>query len=279
VNAIACASPTSRVALGHYDDQAGDTEDLIATNTPGSCRTPRRRYRPGLPAAAAAVDNSATCISSTLRLAIGEYLDRADTVQGVALTDTSGIWSAAKAPLPPGVASNPPAQPYDGRSCASSTSCAEVDGYAETSGTGLLLSDSSGTWSASARPPGKLGPGGRPGNDPPPARLPSASTCVVIGESGNGNSVIVGETSSAGSCSAPSGAAGTTPDADFDLAAPAGAPTGTLATTVVVLTVCSGPCSSGPWTLLGTMNPPRARTPRCGCMHGRSRCGPRSSCL
>ena len=96
---------------------------------------------------------SVSCTSAGNCTAAGTYGDNSDHRQGLLLTETSGTWAAAEAPLPVGAATKP-AVDILSVSCASAGNCAVVGSYRDNSGhfQGLLLTETSGTWRATKAP-------------------------------------------------------------------------------------------------------------------------------
>jgi hypothetical protein len=94
------------------------------------------------------------CAAAGSCVAVGSYSTGSNSFLGLVLTEASGSWSAAEAPLPSGALILDQHVDLDSVSCSSSTSCVAVGMYYDTSGNteGLLLTDSSGSWSAAEAP-------------------------------------------------------------------------------------------------------------------------------
>jgi hypothetical protein len=92
-----------------------------------------------------------SCPSAGNCTAVGRYEDASENRLGLLLTEKLGKWTAAEATLPTGAASDP--NPIlSAVSCASPGNCTAVGWYTDGSGNqqGLLLTQSSGTWTAAA---------------------------------------------------------------------------------------------------------------------------------
>jgi hypothetical protein len=89
-----------------------------------------------------------SCPSAGECTAVGSYTDSSGDEQGLLLSETSGVWgTAVEASLPAGAATEPNVH-IDSVSCPSSSDCAAVGYYRDSSDIRqvLLLTESSGTW-------------------------------------------------------------------------------------------------------------------------------------
>src|SRR5437764_917772 len=94
---------------------------------------------------------SLSCPSAGNCSAVGTYDDSSGHTQGLLLTETAGMWAAGvEAILPANAGSNP--EVGLSVSCTSAGNCSAVGEYDDSSGhpQGLLLSETAGTWTASA---------------------------------------------------------------------------------------------------------------------------------
>ncbi|HTX00802.1 MAG TPA: hypothetical protein VMD59_18620, partial [Acidimicrobiales bacterium] len=173
LEAVACASPTSCVADGSYVDTSYVDHGVVLTDSSGSWSAAEAPIPTGSPSSSFAELMALSCPSSSGCTGLGWYIDANGYVQGLIETDSSGTWSASKAPVPAGASSDPGAY-LSAVSCASVTSCAGFGQYddASSDAQGLLLTDSSGTWTATEAPL----PAGAAGN---PGVAPSAISCAV----------------------------------------------------------------------------------------------------
>jgi hypothetical protein len=174
-----CAAAGSCVATSLYVTSGDLQADMLLTETSGSwsaVQTPLPSSG-GTEASASAV----TCSSASSCLAVGTYADLSGNTQGLILADSSGTWTAAKAPLPANAGSNPE-DDLDAVSCASTGACVATGNYQDSSGNtqGLLLYESGSTWTASeASLPGDA-------QSNPTVKLPAAAcaasaSCLVVG--------------------------------------------------------------------------------------------------
>ena len=89
-----------------------------------------------------------SCVSASQCVAVG-YAAVSEVQEGLLLTESGGSWTAAESPLPAG-ASDPFLM---GVSCESASQCVAA-GFTDVSGVpqGLLLTESSGSWTAAEAP-------------------------------------------------------------------------------------------------------------------------------
>jgi hypothetical protein len=116
-------------------------------------------------------------------VAVGGYTDSSGNQQGLLLATRGSSWTATKAPLPAGAATNPNADLPD-VACPSASACVAVGSYTDSSGNqqGLLLATRGSSWTATKAP---LPAGAAvnadanlPGHD---LACPSTSSCVAAG--------------------------------------------------------------------------------------------------
>jgi len=139
IEGLSCPTTTQCVAVGSYGSQ--DAEGLLWTWSAGSWTVANL---PALPGGANDSDSNlygVSCPSASQCVAVGYYNDNQD---GLLLTLSSGSWTAAEAPVPPGGST-----PHVGAvSCASVNYCVAGGSYVDSSGQGqgLLLTLSGGSW-------------------------------------------------------------------------------------------------------------------------------------
>ncbi|MFZ2055830.1 MAG: hypothetical protein WAV54_00270, partial [Acidimicrobiales bacterium] len=97
------------------------------------------------------------------------------------LTESSGTWTDPEAPLPAGAGTDPDVVP-NSVSCPSAGDCAAVGYYTDSSGyhQGLLLTESSGTWTATEAPL-PAGAGTPPDVSLSSVSCASAGNCAAVG--------------------------------------------------------------------------------------------------
>jgi hypothetical protein len=153
LNAVSCPSVTRCFAGGTHEDALFETQLLLLTWS-GSKWT---LVNVPLPAGAATDPQgdiySVSCPPVTRCFGTGTYLDSAGNQQGVLLSWSGKKWTASKAPVPAGAASNPFTTLY-AVSCASSTHCTAGGLYASatSASVGLLLTWSGKKWTAARAP-------------------------------------------------------------------------------------------------------------------------------
>jgi uncharacterized protein YjbI with pentapeptide repeats len=96
-----------------------------------------------------------SCPTTTHCVAVGSYADTQGREQGLLLTRSGTTWTAAKAPVLAGAASNPSVS-LDSVSCPTASQCTVGGGYETTAAqpVGLLLLWSGKTWKAAPTPSG-----------------------------------------------------------------------------------------------------------------------------
>ncbi len=181
LNAITCPSAGNCVVVGYYTDSAGHTRGLLLVQSSDVWSDGIEAPLPIDAGTDPSVSiNAVSCVSAGNCVAVGRYRDSAGHSQGLLLTQSSGAWTAAKAPLPGDSAADPSAS-LNGVSCASAKSCAAVGSYKNASGEqGLVLDEDSGSWTAAkVTPPGDAGANPLVSLDS--VSCPAAGNCVAIG--------------------------------------------------------------------------------------------------
>jgi hypothetical protein len=142
LGSVSCASAGNCTAVGEYFDSGGNTQGLLLTQTSGTWAAGTEAPVPGNAASNPVVDLSAgvSCASAGNCTAVGIYVDSSGNTQALLLTQTSGTWAVAEAPLPANAGPNPDAG-LSSVSCASAGNCTAVGSYVDSSGNpqGLLL--------------------------------------------------------------------------------------------------------------------------------------------
>jgi hypothetical protein len=156
LNALVCPSSGNCQIAGDYTDSSNNQQGLLVSESSGTWAAGATAPLPANSATSpnihVTVDDMA-CTSAGNCVAVGSYDDNAPSQQGLLLTETSGSWSAAEAPLPTGAAADPRAS-LNSVTCPSAGNCIAVGSYkdATAGGEGLLLNLSSGTWTATGAP-------------------------------------------------------------------------------------------------------------------------------
>ena len=183
---VSCGSPSYCVAVGRYYTPNTDTYGaLLLTWTGGSWQATQAPLPGNAGDPSYASLKSVSCPSASYCVAVGYYTDTSGLGEGLLLTWSGGSWSAAEAPLPGNVVGPGIDLDHGGAdavSCASSTSCAAVGYYMDTSrvSQGLLLTMSKGSWTAAeAALPGNAA--GNPYVQLTELSCDSAAACVAEG--------------------------------------------------------------------------------------------------
>jgi hypothetical protein len=182
LNSVSCAAAGNCTAVGSYQDSLGHSQGLLLSQSSNAWSVGTKAPLPG-DAAAAPISsvNSVSCVSAGNCTAVGSYHDSSGYSQGLLLIDSSGVWTAIKAPLPAGAGTNP-AVSLSWATCTSAGNCTAVGSYQDSSAhsQGLLLSESSGSWTAAEMiPPGDAGTNPQVGLGS--VSCPAAGDCVAIG--------------------------------------------------------------------------------------------------
>jgi len=162
LDAVSCSSSASCAVGGSYVDTAGDAMVLLDTRTAATWSN----VLAPLPASAATSgpgaisDNlaSITCTADATCVAVGDFQDATGSSQPLIEVETSSSWSNVAVALPPnagvGTSSSPVANDLQSVSCTSNVDCVAVGGYqdANSNTAPLVVTESSGSWSASAAP-------------------------------------------------------------------------------------------------------------------------------
>jgi PASTA domain len=153
LTSVSCASAGNCSAVGSYLDSSGSTQGLLLTETAGRWASGAEAILP--PGAALRNQNvslsSVSCPSGGDCSAVGSYLDRSGSREGLLLTEKRGGWaSGVAAVLPADAAKTNQSVSISSVSCASAGSCSAVGGYKnDSSGAdGLLLTEIGGTWAS-----------------------------------------------------------------------------------------------------------------------------------
>ena len=202
LTAVSCGAPGSCVAIGNYASAAGTTLGYIATLSGGTWVAGTAPLPTGATGSYTLAD--VTCPAAGSCVAVGTYGIAGNANAGLVLTLAGGAWTATTAPVPS------TAQTGLGQgaelfavACASATSCA-ADGSFQTKTdgqSGLLLSLSGSTWSATAAPLSHPATGHETDVDFQGVSCGGPGSCVAVGDyrSTNGDFVALLDTLSGGS--------------------------------------------------------------------------------
>ena len=189
---VSCASASFCVAVGGYDDAAGDEDGLLLTWTGGSWTAAQAL----VPADAASDPHASlsgvSCPSASFCVAVGEYTETSGDQGALLLTWTGGSWIAAAGRVPANARSTPADAALSGVSCPSASTCVAVGTYYSDQtnyANGLLLDWSGGSWTPKEAPLPANADASEPAVGLAGVSCPSVSRCEVIGDYYGGNPV------------------------------------------------------------------------------------------
>jgi uncharacterized protein YjbI with pentapeptide repeats len=153
VDAISCPSLTLCVAGGWQDNGNGISQAVLLRWTAGKWSAVKSPLPSGAAPDRQGSISGVSCPSVSRCIAVGSYLDAKGNSQAMLLTRSSGKWTAAKASLPAGAASNPWAN-ISAVSCPAVARCTAAGGYTNSANelVGLLLFWSGKAWRAVPAP-------------------------------------------------------------------------------------------------------------------------------
>lgn len=160
VGPLSCASPGNCSAVVSYDDSAAGRRAMLFTQTAGSWGPGVRPFLPAGSATEPYVElNSISCASPGNCSAVGDYLDRSGSLQGLLLSESAGVWGPGEKVVFPADAGTDPYIELRSVSCASPGYCSAVGAYTNNSGKqqGLVINEAAGAWGPGADvalPPG-----------------------------------------------------------------------------------------------------------------------------
>jgi hypothetical protein len=201
LNSVSCASAGNCVAIGAYRDSFTQIQALLVSESSGTWSTASQAP---LPADGGTSGGhglySVSCSSAGNCAATGYYYDSSGHTQGLLLSESSGTWTPLKAPLPADAGTIPAANVLS-VSCAAAGGCTAGGSYTDASGhsQGLLLSESSGTWSTGIEASLPSDAGTNPNAGIGSVSCVSAGTCSAVGfyedSSGNEQGLLLSESS------------------------------------------------------------------------------------
>jgi hypothetical protein len=180
---VSCPSAGNCAVTGSYQDSSAHTQGLLLRESSGTW-TPIKALLPADAGTDPRVSvGSVSCASAGECTAVGYYHDASGHSQALVLGESSGAWSAGiRASFPSDAGVN--ATGFLGLvSCASAGNCSAVGGYTDSSGNGqgLLVSESSGTWSTGIRAPLPADAGSNPFVELDAVSCATAASCSIVG--------------------------------------------------------------------------------------------------
>jgi len=162
LSGVACPSAVMCLAVGDYLDSSGGGQGLLLTGhglaqhgaawSASRAPLPAGAAKPGEEGPAVSL-GSVACPSASACVAVGGYTDSSGDQQALLLVSRGSSWTATKAPLPAGAATNPNAYLPD-VACPSATTCVATGSYTDSSGDqqALLLVSRGSSWTATNAP-------------------------------------------------------------------------------------------------------------------------------
>ncbi len=153
---VACPAAGSCVAVGSYTDGAGNLQGLIETQSSGTWTAqtaPLTGLNPAANTNPSVYFYALSCPAAGSCVAVGSYDDASFNQYGLIETLSNGTWTGATAPtsgLNPSAHSDP-SMTLTGLSCPTTGSCVAVGTYNDALA-GVIETQSSGTWTATAAP-------------------------------------------------------------------------------------------------------------------------------
>jgi hypothetical protein len=184
LNDVSCTTVGNCTAVGNYNDTSTHRQGVLLTETAGTWASGLQAgLPPGTGTNPSVLLGSVSCPSAGNCTAVGWYLDSSNHQQGLLLTETAGTWaSGLTAPLPANAGADPHGD-VRSVSCASPGNCVAVGSYKDSSNhtQGLLLTQTSGTWSAGLEATLPAGAGPDPNVTLNSVACRSSGTCAAVG--------------------------------------------------------------------------------------------------
>ena len=154
---VNCTSPGDCVAVGLYGDVTENLKPMIFTETNGvwghgvEATPPANAAQGSEPFSSDVELIGLTCTSYGNCVAVGQYTDTSGNTEGMAISETDGVWGQGVELAPPAnaaTASNSQFVFLNYVSCTGPGNCAVTGGYEDTAGRwqGLVISETSGSW-------------------------------------------------------------------------------------------------------------------------------------
>jgi hypothetical protein len=178
---VTCPSTTVCVIAGVYIDSSNVAQGVLLTEHGSSWTATQAPMPAGAAGRPVVALSHVACPVVTTCVVTGVYSNALRSFQGLLLTGHGSSWSATKAPVPPGFATDPDPDLTD-VGCASATVCLATGSYLDSSGNeqGLLLARHGASWSASKAPRPAGAAAGQPASLVGVAC--PATACVAVGQ-------------------------------------------------------------------------------------------------
>jgi hypothetical protein len=183
---ITCLSPGNCVATGSYGDSASDVRAMIETQSAGTWTSQQLSLNslPSVFSDPEAQPSHVSCSSPGNCVAVGNYDDASDDVQGLIATETNGSWSAAQLSLSGlGSVDSDPGIDLNSLACPAAGDCVAVGSYTDGShhSEALIATETNGAWTAAKANLASLSPYSDPGASLADVSCPSVGNCVATG--------------------------------------------------------------------------------------------------
>jgi hypothetical protein len=183
LGALSCPALGWCVAVGSYNDQAGNDEGQIDTLASGSWTA---QTAPAISGAKFVHLLAVSCPASGSCVAVGDYEDSSGSLHGLTETLAHGTWTAAALPaggLSPAVGT---VLLLDAVSCPAASSCVAAGWYENAAHAtfGVIATLASGAWTALTAPEAGLNPppGANPLTQLKGVSCPRTGMCAVVGD-------------------------------------------------------------------------------------------------
>ena len=150
---MSCPAAGACVAVGWYEDSTSNDQAMIETQSSYAWSTQQASLTSlpgGVYSNPDAQLDDVSCNSGGDCVAVGDYIDASNHVQGLLDTDANGTWTASRLSTTglPSVAADPEVN-LNSISCPTSNFCVAVGSYNDSAGhqQPLIALDHSGTWS------------------------------------------------------------------------------------------------------------------------------------
>ncbi len=175
-----CPAPGNCVAAGEYTT-GGNPAGFADTQSGGSWTATRTPLPGNANPTVDAPPTGLRCTAVGSCIAVGTYQDTGGATQGYVLTLAGGAWTVTEAPVPSGANANPGVT-ITALACPAPGSCAAVGTYRDAGShvQGLLLTETSGAWSATEAPL-PAGANANPGVTLYTVSCGGVGSCVAVG--------------------------------------------------------------------------------------------------
>jgi hypothetical protein len=193
VFSVSCSSVGNCGAIGFYLNSSSDFEYMLLSEVSGSWTATSLPVPQNSGSGAGAI----SCTAPGTCVAVGGYVDSSNVEHPLLFVESSGSWTAIPAPLPANAAASLQTS-LTNVSCTT-TGCVAIGTYKDTSSNvdGLLLTNASGSWTASEAPLPAGAPGAGETVSLADLSCPAAGSCTAAGSytdsAGNTEGLLLGQ--------------------------------------------------------------------------------------